>query len=160
MILLIACFTLINCQSQSVEGVASEVDGFLSYGELINDAGVITVEQAMEQLASAEEVNVKIKGTVENVCKKKGCWMNVKSNDGEKSFFVRFKDYGFFVPLDCEGSEVIMEGKAFTEMTSVDDLRHYAEDEGKSKEEIAAITEPKEEFKFTATGVLVAEKNN
>jgi hypothetical protein len=48
-----------------------------------------------------------------------------------------------------------MQGKAFKEVTSVDELRHYAEDAGDSKEEIAKITEPKTELKFEATGVVL-----
>ena len=48
-----------------------------------------------------------------------------------------------------------MNGKAFKEVTTVEELRHYAEDEGKSEEEIAAITEPVEEYKFVADGVIM-----
>ena len=82
--------------------------------------------------------------------------MNLMSDDQpDKTVFVRFKDYGFFVPKDIAGMEVIIEGRAFIEETSVDELKHYAEDEGKSAEEIAAITEPVEEMKFMATGVEV-----
>ena len=81
--------------------------------------------------------------------------MNVVSDDGE-SMFVKFKDYGFFMPLDLAGQEVVMNGVAFKEVTSVEELQHYAEDEGLSQVEIAKITEPKEEFKFMATGVYVA----
>ena len=70
---------------------------------------------------------------------------------------VKFYDYGFFVPKDISGKEVIVEGKAFKEVTPFDELRHYAEDAGKSADEIAAITEPKAEWKFEATGVLVLD---
>jgi hypothetical protein len=38
---------------------------------------------------------------------------------------------------------------------AVEDLRHYAEDEGKSKEEIAKITEPLVELAFEAEGVII-----
>ncbi|MCE2790741.1 MAG: DUF4920 domain-containing protein [Saprospiraceae bacterium] len=48
-----------------------------------------------------------------------------------------------------------MLGKAYRETTSVEDLKHFAEDEGKSAEEIAAITEPKTELKFMASGVMI-----
>ncbi|MEL6969642.1 MAG: DUF4920 domain-containing protein, partial [Bacteroidota bacterium] len=51
-----------------------------------------------------------------------------------------------------------MNGKAFYQTTSVDDLRHYAEDAGKSEEEIAAITEPKRELAFLADGVILLEE--
>jgi len=39
--------------------------------------------------------------------------------------------------------------------TSVEMLRHYAEDAGKSKEEIAAIKTPKTEIVMQAKGILV-----
>jgi len=51
-----------------------------------------------------------------------------------------------------------MEGHAFKETTPVEELRHYAEDAGKPQEEIEAITEPKEEVKFLASGVLLLEE--
>jgi hypothetical protein len=53
-----------------------------------------------------------------------------------------------------------MDGYAYREVTSVEDLRHFAEDEGKSKEEIEAITEPREELKFMASGVLLLPQEN
>jgi len=36
-------------------------------------------------------------------------------------------------------------------------LKHLAEDEGKSQEEIDAITEPKMEYTFVAHGVIIEE---
>ena len=75
-------------------------------------------------------------------------------NDSE--MMVRFKDYGFFVPLDASG-EVLIHGKAFISETSVDDLRHYAEDAGASDDEIAAITTPKTSYNFEADGVLISQ---
>ena len=155
---LVGILLFTSCQSQSAEGVVSEIAGYMNFGETIDDKNVKSIGEAIDKLSSEAEVPMKIKGVVESVCKKKGCWMNVYSKDKSQSMFVRFKDYGFFMPLDCEGKEVILEGVAFKEVTPIDELQHYAEDEGKSKEEIAAITEPKEEFKFTATGVLMTEE--
>jgi hypothetical protein len=50
-----------------------------------------------------------------------------------------------------------VDGFARIETTSVEVLRHYAEDAKKSPEEIAAITQPKREVSFEASGVLVVE---
>ena len=72
--------------------------------------------------------------------------------------FVKFKDYGFFMPLDIAGQEAIIEGVAFIEEVSVEDLKHYAEDDGKSPEEIAAITEPKKSLAIVSSGVLLPEQ--
>jgi hypothetical protein len=53
------------------------------------------------------------------------------------------------------GKEVVIDGIAEEKQTSVAQLKHYAEDAGKSKEEIDAIKEPKTEITITAKGVLV-----
>ncbi len=144
---------LSSCKSKKEPSLSA--DGkFEHFGEQINDKGAITVSELISKLETQESVETKVKGTVTSVCKVKGCWMDIKDENGA-SVFVKFKDYGFFMPLDCEGREVVMRGKGYKEVTSVDELRHYAEDEGKSKEEIAAITEPVEELKFMADGVVM-----
>jgi len=126
------------------------------FGDTIVADGAIGYEAMLAQMAGKDSIAVKVIGEVESVCQKKGCWMNIVSADPEKAqMFVQFKDYGFFMPKDIKGRKVIMEGFAYKSITPVDELRHYAEDEGKSKEEIEAITEPLEELKFMASGVLL-----
>lgn len=100
---------------------------------------------------------VKVSGEVESVCQAAGCWMKIKLADG-KTMRVTFKDYGFFVPKDISGKTVIFEGIPSIKTTSVAELQHYAEDAGKSKEEIAKIKEPKTELTFLAEGVLVPKQ--
>ena len=79
----------------------------------------------------------------------------VSATAGKDTMFVQFKDYGFFMPKDLAGAQVTMQGYAYREATSVEELRHYAEDEHQSKAEIEAITQPKVELKFMASGVLL-----
>jgi hypothetical protein len=107
-----------------------------------------------EKLVTAEKFKGKVKGTVTSVCEKKGCWMKLAQTDGD-GIMIRFKDYKFFMPLNIAGKDVVLEGEAKKTVTSVEMLKHYAEDAKKSKEEIEKITEPKTEIEFIATGVLV-----
>jgi hypothetical protein len=102
---------------------------------------------------TAEEKEVKIKAKVVEVCKAEGCWLKLESAQGP--VLVRMKDHGFLVPVSLVGKEVVIQGTAKIQETSVDMLRHYAEDAGKSKEEIASIMEPKKDMVVQATGVLV-----
>jgi hypothetical protein len=125
-----------------------------AFGEKIKDKGAISTTELAQKAKEKPECNAKVSGVVESVCQVKGCWMKVKMSDGQ-SMRVTFKDYGFFVPKDLAGKTVVFEGTAKTKTTSVDELRHYAEDAGKSKEEVAKITEPKTELTFEANGVLV-----
>jgi hypothetical protein len=122
-----------------------------SFGKKIKSDGAENVSIFENKKVAAD---LKVEGEVESVCQAAGCWMKIKLDDG-KTMRVTFKDYGFFVPKDIAGKKVIFEGKPEVKTTSVAELRHYAEDAGKSKEEIAKITEPKTELTFVAEGVLV-----
>ncbi len=150
---------LMACNSAPVGKVQVAEDGkvtALSFGEEITQTDVISYDEMILKMAGSDSLVTKVVGTVEGVCQAKGCWMNIVSeNPDQPDMFVKFKDYGFFMPKDIAGKKVVMEGYAFKEVTPVEELRHYAEDEGKSKEEIAAITSPKEELKFLASGVLL-----
>ncbi|WP_026728596.1 DUF4920 domain-containing protein [Flavobacterium denitrificans] len=98
--------------------------------------------------------NIVVKGTVADVCEKKGCWVTIKTDNGS-SFFVKMKDYAFFVPTALKGKNVVLEGNAEKKVTSVDELKHYAKDAKKSQTEINAITTPREEIRFMASGIKV-----
>jgi hypothetical protein len=125
-------------------------DGWNHYGAEGKDNGP-TVSLGM---ISGEESNVIVEATIVDVCPKKGCWMRV--TDGEQELFVRFQDYGFFVPMNAAGREVVMHGTSVAQVASVEELRHYAEDAGKSAEEIAAITEPETRVTYFADSVYIA----
>lgn len=99
---------------------------------------------------------VVVKGLVTDVCEKRGCWLTVKTENGS-SFFVKMKDYAFFVPTSLKGKNIVMEGNAEKKNTSVADLKHYAKDAKKTKAEIDAITSPKEEIRFLADGIKVVQ---
>lgn len=132
-------------------------DGGLSFhGLRIDEAGAVPVAQLTGLMAQHGGMEgVKLAGTVEAACQMKGCWMTIKLDNGE-DMRVRFRDYGFFVPKDCAGKVAIIEGNAYRDTTSVEDLRHYAVDGGMSEEEAAAkYTEPEVSIAFEATGVII-----
>lgn len=129
-----------------------------SFGEEISEKDFLSSVDAYakyQTLKAGDTIDLKFSSTINEVCSKKGCWMKLPAGENGETVMVRFKDYGFFMPLDSQGREVIVEGKAFVKETSVEELKHYAEDAGKSKEEIAKITEPKLEMSFEASGVLM-----
>ena len=137
------------------------VEGDMTYyGEKITADGVMTYDEMLTKLETSDSLtNIKVIGKIDGVCQAKGCWMNIVSdkNPEAESMFVKFKDYGFFMPKDIAGRDVIVEGRAYKEITPVDELRHYAEDEGLPEEDILAINEPKEELKFMAHGVILLD---
>ncbi|MEA5258637.1 DUF4920 domain-containing protein [Arcicella aquatica] len=124
------------------------------FGEEITEEGAISTAELLKKANDNEQITAKVSGVVESVCQAKGCWMKVKLDDGQ-TMRVTFKDYGFFVPKDIAGKTVVIDGTAKVKTTSVIDLKHYAEDAGKSKNEIAKIKKPEKALGFVATGVIV-----
>lgn len=128
-----------------------------NFGEVITEEGAISSSDLLDQLAGQDSVSIKLKSEILATCAMKGCWMNV-TLDANDQMRVTFKDYGFFVPKEgVEGKEVIIEGYAKKVTTDVETLQHFAKDAGKSQGEIDAITEPKEEVTFIASGVIIKE---
>ena len=127
-----------------------------SFGEKITADNAMEASKLPELLKGKENVQAKITGTVNEVCQKKGCWAKMDVGNGE-TMMIRFKDYGFFLPKDCAGKKLVLNGVATYEVTTVEELRHYAQDAGRSKEEIEKITEEEKSLSFEADGVLLYE---
>ena len=138
-------------------GFAQEKVEGQSFGEGVTKGNIISANEVNAKLGKETKAEMKVEGEVVNVCKKKGCFMNVKISDKE-TMFVKFKDYGFFMPKDmAPGTKVVIDGFAERKVTSVEDLQPYAKDAKKSPEEIAKITEPKKEIVFEAKGAVIVK---
>ncbi|MFT5436352.1 MAG: hypothetical protein ACI840_000999 [Ulvibacter sp.] len=157
-LLIVSCNDSKKNETASAEAQVQEVT-YQSFGDKIDDKGTLSsteIQEKYKNLKPGDSVAVKFKSEVKAVCQSKGCWMRMDM--GGEEAMVKFKDYGFFMPKDIAGQEVIVDGVAFIEEVSVEDQRHFAEDAGKTTEEIAAITEPKRTLSFTSSGVLIPEK--
>jgi hypothetical protein len=130
-----------------------------TYGEAITTDGALSLANLNVEVGDKDSVILTLKGTIEKTCANKGCWMTVQDENGVATR-ITFKDYGFFVPTEgADGKEVIFSGVARRKVTDVATLRHFAEDDGKTEAEINAITEPKQEIEFVATGVVIYDKD-
>ena len=68
----------------------------IHYGEIITNENIIDYSKAKELVLEEGKISTKIEGTILETCAKKGCWIRLKADND--TLFVRFKDYGFFVP--------------------------------------------------------------
>ena len=124
------------------------------YGSKINLKEIENYKLKKNKLLNNPTNDVKIQGRIISTCPMKGCWM--KMNVHNDTLLVRFKDYGFFVPkTGLEGKSVIINGKLSIDTLSVGQLKHYAEDAGKTKFEISLITKPEITLSFLADGVII-----
>lgn len=144
----------------SEDNRAEQVDNvreMTGFGEKINKEGAVPLQTLPALMAKQDSLNIKLTGEIVEVCQKKGCWMVMDLGEGHL-MRVTFRDYGFFVPQDIVGKKAVVSGTAKKETTSIERLRHYAEDAGKSPEEIKAIQSPQKEIVFIADGVLLQKQ--
>lgn len=126
------------------------------YGAKVQTANAVDIADIPARLEATPTLTTKVKAKVLDVCPKKGCWVKLAVNDSTTAF-VKMKDYAFFLPTAAKGKTVVIDGKVEMLTTSVEELQHYAKDAKKPQAEIDAITQPKKEIRFTASGITVVE---
>ena len=150
--LLVGVFAMVILNAQDAESAKPGV----VYGKY-SEAGVTPISvNDLEKKMSDNKYDGKIQGKVVEVCQAMGCWAKIQKEDGT-TVMIKVKDHEFAMPKDIVGRTIVVEGKAELKETSVSMLKHYAEDAGKSKEDIDKIKEPKKEVIMMIKGVKVVE---
>lgn len=131
------------------------IPGYDVYGvaELTSIDGATAVAELPALMSGKDEVQVKLTGQIDEVCKKAGCWITVNLDDST-TMRVRFKDH-FTIPTETGNEECVFEGIAYYDTVSVKMQKHYLEDAEAPQEEIDAITAPKLQLAFEATGIAI-----
>lgn len=150
---------LASCGNTSVSKDKKEKQEIVEYGEMkVDPKKAVSVDEMLTCFENnGDNVEFTFKGKITETCSKAGCWVNVDKGNGEV-FMVRFKNH-FTIPIDTKkGTEAIFHGYAHVDTISVKSLQHFAEDAGKSKDEIAKITSPSVEMGFQADGIKLLKK--
>ena len=137
----------------SLFSFSQELDSSSFFGKRIDYVDVKDYDVIKNKILELKSTDVKIQGKILSSCPMKGCWM--KMNVNNDTILVRFKDYGFFVPLNADGRMATFEGWAYKEVLSIEELKHYAFDANQTEEEIAAILSPEVSYTFMANGVII-----
>lgn len=155
--LMFACQETASEEASTEETAATEQVEAAFFGDKFDVFTPVSSTDLASQMVDGSLEEVQVTGEVLAACKNKGCWMTMPIGDGEE-MRVTFKDYGFFVPKDCAGQTATIQGRAYYDTTSVEDLRHYAVDGGMTEEEAAEkYTEAEIAISFEATGVQLGE---
>lgn len=139
-----------GCGSHTPTEAKKNDDGSIHYG---TDFALTEAKPLGSVLAGAtdgQELNVRVSGTIEKVCQKKGCWMVVK--DGDVEARVVMKDHAFTVPVDSKGKPAQVEGTLKVRVFTEAQAKHLAEDGG---EDPSKVSGDKKELQLTATAVEI-----
>lgn len=121
------------------------------YGQTDFAAPAVTLTQVLNDFEAYKNQPVTIEAQVQQVCEQKGCWIRVE----DKNVSVRaiMKGHAFSVPKEFKNKRVKMTGIMEQKELPVKVVRHYMEDEGRSKEEIKKVNAPQKVFQFVVDGV-------
>ncbi|MBT3980319.1 MAG: DUF4920 domain-containing protein [Bacteriovoracaceae bacterium] len=118
------------------------------YGKAIQGKSSHTLNHIVSNFEKFKSTPCTFKAVVTKVCQKKGCWMGLKSSQG--NIRVVFDNYGFFVPVSLIGKKVIVQGKISKKILTLAQSKHFAKDEGLDPK---TIKSPRTEYHVVATGV-------
>lgn len=123
------------------------------YGSPLGSSEAVELSEVLSNPEKFHDRNVVVSGYVKRACSRKGCWMELSTNAEKNSVGcrVKFKDYGFFVPTDAQGSSARLEG--LVQVTKVEKaaVEHYESEGGTFPSKAADGTA--KEVRFVATGV-------
>ena len=124
-------------------------------GAPIGKAYVVAIDEVLDNAEQYTGEPIILEGTVNAVCQRKGCWMEMATKKGGRAIRVTFKDYGFFVPTDSKGMKVRAEGKVMVKVLSKEDVDHYVGEGASIKRNPDGSAN---EVTFVATGVELRKK--
>jgi len=103
---------------------------------------------------------VLVEGEILNVCPMMGCWMELKSDDGEGMIKIKVKDGDIVFPVEAVGSYALVEGTVYkidlTQEEAVDYFEHLAEESGEDFDP-SVITGPMTIYQIKGLGAEIIQ---
>lgn len=134
-------------------------------GELKLGQPLILKEQVpIQKLVAAPDAyvgqQVQVKGSVRDLCRKMGCWMELVDEASGKGIRIKVKEGEIIFPKEAVGRTAIAEGKlaklVLTQEQAVAQAKHEAE-ENNRKFDPASITSGRTIYQIQATGAVILE---
>lgn len=120
------------------------------FGARVDDTGVpVSLHELVEAADEQAGRQVLLKTRIAKVCRKKGCFFIAR--DGNAVARITFKDYGFFIPTDSAGKEVLLNGTFERREITDAQAKHYRKDLGEAPGGAAGGSE----YHIVATAVRI-----
>lgn len=135
-------------------------DKFTDFGKpmKLKDGDAVCVKKILADQTTHDGKFIRVAGKVDSVCAKRGCWLRLGDGSSKETLFVKFTCpvKGRLIPMDAVGKLAIIEGTLKIVEISEEEARHYKEDAGASKEEIAKIVGPQKSVQMSAPAARIA----
>lgn len=133
-----------------------DADGVVRRGDQLTAQSPLSVVAALEQAKALDGKSVKVAGTVDQVCAKKGCWFVLRPDEAKEGKTIRItsKGYRFFMPRTSVGQRAVVEGDLQVATLSQEEAQHLEDDRVEAEGGAAAKIEGEQvEVQIAAVGV-------
>lgn len=100
----------------------------LARGEKLKGEKAVSLQDLLKKPEAHDGKTVAVEAKIRKACAKKGCWMELATDDKSPGVRVTFKDYAFFVPLDSGGAMAKVEGVVKVAELTEGHAKHYEEE--------------------------------
>ena len=152
-ITLIGIAPVLHAEQSEVKRLSEPVEvteSYETFGSKLPESGdTLSLTELMKDKQKYLDKELMVETRIAKVCQKKGCFF--VATEGPLTARVTFKDYGFFIPTDSGGKDVVLSGTFSRKSVSTEEAEHYSSDLG---EKVAAAPE-KFEYSIVATAVRI-----
>ena len=136
------------------KAASQPADGIIRRGLPLSKQTALSVSEAIKNEAKIKDGYVKIHGTIQSVCKKKGCWFVIADAKTKDKIRITSLGYKFFVPKDCEGYQATVEGQFESKTMSVAEGQHLEDDKAANTgKKPKKVTKEIKEYRLASVGV-------
>ena len=130
------------------------------FGKPITLNNVTSISQILGTPLEFLGDTVLVNGTITDVCKKRGCWIEITGDSSLQSIKVKVKDGEIVFPLSSKNSNATVQGVVeqlvFTKKEVLRMEKHQAEEQG-TEFDPTTITEGKTIFRIRGIGAVIEE---
>lgn len=137
---------------------AATADAGKAYGKPLTGADTTKISRLMAEPDTYVGKVVRVEGRVTAVCEKRGCWMTLAPDEGDRDLRIKVDDGEIVFPIEAKGKRAIAEG-AFTRIAmSLEETIAYRKHLAEERDEAfdpASVKEPMTYYEIRATGAVV-----
>ncbi len=135
-----------------------KADDWKSFGKPLTLKDTTLISHILDNPEKFVGQKVLVKGRIVDVCKKRGCWMEIASDREFQTIRVKVKDGEIVFPLEARGREALVEGIVEKLVISKEDLikalKHHAEEQGEPFDS-TQVTEGKTIYRLKGLGAKI-----
>ncbi|GAA0679703.1 DUF4920 domain-containing protein [Rheinheimera tangshanensis] len=131
-----------------------------TFGGTVDKTKLVEVADILAKPQSYLQQQVTVKGTVEAVCQKKGCWMQFAADANQPTFRIKVKDGDMVFPVSAKGKTAYASGRLDPIEMDLESTREYlahkAEEQGEAFDP-ANVTEAITLYQLVPVAVEIAD---